>query len=183
MIANHGNEGGGSGGAQGAPKSVSERDEGTKSMGFIGLADRVYAARSDAEEAQERYAREGTAIDRAKQLPGTEEGKRQSGDLRITNYGYRGDNVRGDPNTPKGIGVGNRILTQNTVALSRDLAKQFHLDKGIYVNGHYIGNYKDTTSPKSVRTIDVYDPRGGGPWRVFSPPGTRVTEGRALMDY
>jgi hypothetical protein len=167
--------------------ALQSQHEGAKQMGFIGLSNAINAARNDAEAIQQRYAEEGTAIDRAKALPGAADrpgNKRENGDLRITNYGYKGDNMKGDPNTPQGIGIGKRILTQNTVALSRDYAKQFHRDNGIYVNGHYIGNYRDKISDKSVRTIDVYDPRGKGEWRVFMPAGSyKITEGPALMNY
>ena len=167
--------------------ALQNQHEGAKQMGFIGLSNAINAARNDAEAIQQRYAEEGTAIDRAKALPGAADrpgNKRENGDLRITNYGYKGDNMKGDPNTPQGIGIGKRILTQNTVALSRDYAKQFHRDNGIYVNGHYIGNYRDKISDKSVRTIDVYDPHGKGEWRVFMPAGSyKITEGPALMNY
>jgi hypothetical protein len=116
-------------------------------------------------------------------LASPEKEARKTGDLRITHYGYKGDNMQGDVNTPKRIGVGNPILTENTVALSRDLAEQYHLDKEIYVNGHYIRHYRDTTSGKSIRTIDVYDPHGGGAWRTFMPRGVKISEGPALMNY
>ena len=188
------------------PQSSSEAQQGTTGLGigsgngsgvsvslnmcFAGLAARVGQQQRVNEETQKRYAEEGTAIDRLKAFANAagaldrQGNKRQSGDLRLTNYGFKGDNMIGDPNTPRGLGVGNRILTENSVALSRDLAKQFHLDRGIYVNGQYIGNFKDTTSDRSVRTIDVYDPHGKGQWRAFMAPRSyNIAEGPAVMDY
>jgi 3D (Asp-Asp-Asp) domain-containing protein len=77
----------------------------------------------------------------------------------ITHYGYPGD-----PNAARltrlGLGDHNKILNQDSVAVSPDLDAIFPFGSAVSIDGRFLGYRTDTTNRKWRNAITIYDPKG-----------------------